>query len=220
MITQPEKNRRGRPTGWRKPDRREREDFRFTPETRRILEDHGGDDKTHYAANKQAAQAVAYQIRIDGLLDQLEQARQQNRAYEAEIRYLHAKLATARQAKRAPASTPAPEPVKRLDPTKTYQLIITHEPGQPCPDLPADFAYEVNDKTVGLKGAFDAHTTHAVLTKQWPVAKMRKELEKLKSVPGITGIWIARMGLALRATTGRPTDMWHRNEQGTWVKDN
>jgi hypothetical protein len=233
MITSPEKNRRGRPTGWRKPNRRERGDFRFTPETWRILEEYGSDDKTayvekaiaHYATSQQQAaqaQAIAYQARIDDLLAQLDQAHRQTLAYEAEIRDLHAKLAApvapapVRQSKKAPA----PKPVKQLNPTKAYQIIIKHEQGQPCPALPQGFAYDEHDKTVGLKGALDIHTTHTILNEEWPVAKIRKELDRLKGVSGITGLWIACLGLALRAPSGRPTNMWHRNERGTWEKDN
>jgi chromosome segregation ATPase len=171
------------------------------------------------------AQAVTYQARIDDLLAQLAQTQQQTRAYEAELRDLYARLeAQGRQApthpaKKAPAQTSTPAPTKRPNPARAYQIILRHQPGQPCPQLPAGFAYDESDKTVGLKGALDAHSTHTVLDEEWPIAKVRRELEKLKAIPGITSLWIARFGLAVRKPTGQPTDMWRRDQQGVWQRD-
>jgi hypothetical protein len=87
--------------------------------------------------------------------------------------------------------------------------------------LPEGFVYAEDEMTSAVREktwAKHDYTVHTVCTQQWPIARMRKEVEKLKSVPGLTSIWIEKNGRMVATVTGTPTDSWIK-EGGRWIKE-
>ena len=150
-------------------------------------------------------------------------AQKKNRELEDQLRrscetgrILEKQLREAREALPKPAE-------KKLDPSKAYQIKICHEPHQQCPALPQGFAYDDKMLTSVFEREQDwskhRYCIHIVLTQHWPIARMRKEVERLKSVPGLLSIWIEKNGQPVHiAGVGYNTDMW-KKEEGRWVRD-
>lgn len=177
-----------------------------------------------YAAEKATDQA----LEIEQLRTQLQAAEQERNQAQEKNRELDQQLHRARATVRSlenelrQAKAAAAKPAeKKLDLSKAYQIKIRHEPRQACPVLPEGFAYEEYELASAVREKnWQAHTdtSHTVFTQQWPIARMRKELERLKQVSGITRIWIAKNGEAVRIGSGVPSDSWIK-EGGRWVKE-
>src|SRR5260370_27743614 len=117
-------------------------------------------------------------------LDRIREVEDQLRQSRASVHVLENELRQARD-----AVPKAPE--KKLDLSKAYQIQIRHEPYQACPPLPEGFAYDESELTKSVREKHWAghdHAVHTVLTQQWPLARVRKEVERLKSVPGLISI--------------------------------
>ncbi|HEU5378547.1 MAG TPA: hypothetical protein VFV38_24255 [Ktedonobacteraceae bacterium] len=143
------------------------------------------------------------------LEEQLRRSRETGRILEKQLR-------EAREALPKPAE-------KKLDLSKAYQIKIRHEPCQQCPALPQGFTYDEKEFTSVFEREQDwskhSYCIHTVLTQHWPIARMRKEVERLKSVPGLISIWIEKNGQPVHiGGVGYNTDMWSKQE-GRWIKN-
>ena len=161
----------------------------------------------HTLKQKREQEQRGVQERIQGLEAQVRQSRATVRILENELR-------------QAKAAVPQPAE-KKLDLSKAYQIKIRHEPRQACPLLPEGFAYDENELTSAYRDhQWKKHENpvHTVFTQQWPIARVRKELERLKCVPGLTKIWIEKNGVAIAVVSGIPSDSWVK-EGGGWIKE-
>ncbi len=181
-----------------------------------------------HAADTTTDQALEVE-RLQGQIRNLEQQRvQEQREAQARLRDLEQQLRISRESARildkqlTAAQAALPKPVeKKLDLRKAYQILIRHEPRQECPKLPEGFAYDANDMTSAVRShnwAQHDSPVHTVFNQQWPIARVRREVERLKSVPGIIRIWIAKNGEAVTIVSGVPSDSWTK-EGGKWSKD-
>jgi hypothetical protein len=146
--------------------------------------------------------------------DQLHQSQLRVAALERQARQ-------GRSASRTPKPAPEEKQPERLDLSKAYQIKIRHEAGQACPELPSGFAYDESEITESIRRqnwAGHDHPVHTVLTKRWAIAAVRREVERLKDVSGLSHIWIARNGEPISRAGGYTTDFWVR-KSGKWVKD-
>lgn len=178
-----------------------------------------------YAAEK----ATDLALEIEQLRTQLQeaerernQAQEKNRELEQQLRLSRESARILDKQLREAQSALSKLVEKKLDPSRAYQIMIRHEKFQECPVLPAGFAYDERELTPSVRDKNWARhdwTTHTVLTQHWPIAKVRKELERLKKVSGITAIWIAKNGEAVKmGGVGYATDRWVKQE-GKWVKE-
>lgn len=203
MIIPPTgEKRRGRPTGWRKPDRRERRDYRFKPETLRILDEpRESQDETafveaailHYASHQaEQAQIATYVAEINNLREWGTQAQARITLLEAENHKLRA---------RAVQQTPTTPPAQRRK--ALYQVLVRHAPGR-CPgnfghaDLEHDSQCPV----------------HVAYSAQLGIELARKAARDMRDRQDIMKCWITKDGYS----TGY--DSWVRKDDGSWIRDN
>lgn len=178
-----------------------------------------------YAAEK----AMDQTLEIEQLRAQLQAAEQERAQAQEKNRELDQQLHWARATVRSledelrQVKAAAPKPAeKKLDLSKAYQIKICHERYQECPALPQGFAYDENEISRSVREKnWQRHdaTTHTVLNQQWPIARVRREVERLKAVPGLLRIWIEKNGEPVKmGGVGYATDSWVKQE-GRWIKE-
>jgi hypothetical protein len=218
---------RGRPSGSTIPAerRRQRKDYRFAPpilhqiEQGRALLAHASEQ--HKAPKETAFIEMAIQHYVAFLAGSPQEviANQETGRLQAQVRNLEHELRATRISLRlaeeriATLLTPPAKP-KYVDLSKAYQIYITHA-GNEHPQLPDGLQYAPEDPPeIGYYHC----PTHEVFQQICPIARVRRELERLKSVPGLTKIWISKNGRRLERIAGVPTDSWTW-ENGRWDKD-
>jgi len=192
---------------------------------RRLRQDQQG---VQHVAQSAAEKVTDQALEVKQLQAQLRTLKQEHSEAQERIRNLESLWSQERTSVRllesalrqAKAATPeAPE--KKLDLSKAYEIKIRHEPRQACPDLPSGFTYAENEITTCIREKnWRAHdyAIHTVFAQQWPIARVRREVERLKTVPGLLSIWIAKNGEPVHTGAGYPTDTWQKKE-GRWVKE-
>jgi chromosome segregation ATPase len=192
---------------------------------RRLRHDQQGvQNVAQFAAEKatnQAQEIERLQVQLRALEQERSQAQEAIRDLETQLRQSRATVrALENDLREAKAAAQKPTE-KKLDLSKAYQIKIRHEPRQECPPLPEGFAYQENEMPKNAREKnWRVHDdpVHTVLTQQWPISRVRKEVERLKQVPGITRIWIAKNGEAVTIVSGIPSDSWSK-EGGKWIKE-
>lgn len=179
-------------------------------------------------AQHAAEKATDLALEIEQLRAQLQaaeqernQAHEKNRELDQQLRQSRATLRSLEDELRQAKAEQKPEE-KKLDLSKAYQIKIRHERYRECPALPQGFAYDESEipRSVREKNwqRHDA-TTHTVLTQHWPIARVRREVERLKAVPGLLRIWIEKNGEPVKmGSVGYATDSWVKQE-GRWIKE-
>jgi len=193
---------------------------------RRLRHDQQGvQNVAQFAAEKatdQAQEIERLQVQLRALEQERSQAQEAIRDLEDQVRQSRASvLLLERELHQAKANTQKASEPKPLDLSKAYQIKIRHEPRQACPELPEGFAYDESELTSAIREKnWRVHNdpVHTVLTQQWPISRVRKEVERLKRVPGIIKIWIAKNGEAVTIVSGVPTDSWVK-ENERWIKE-
>lgn len=218
MTTGNVRRTRGRPQGSYKEQRRQRKDHRFMPDTLSQIEQGRallpGQPITetafleraigHYMAfltgeaqqqdNQQELERLRAQVAdLERKLDLVELSESQART---EIMLLKKKA-------KQQGSVQAPES-KYPDLRKSYQIYVMHE-GTAHPALPEGFQYGQAMPDDDMRCP-----THEVFSQVCPIARARREVERLKSVPGLKRIWLAKMGNGLTKGGGARSDNWAR----------
>ena len=218
---------RGRPQGSTIPAerRRQRKDYRFSPTALREIaqgrallaaanENHEVPKETafleaaitHYVAFL-AGNTHQEMERLQAQITDLERALD-----SAEIALNQAQAET-RLLKKKPQHQPIEpaKPVAYADLHKAYGISMIHA-DKTCPTLPDGFQY-INKPESGQQCP-----VHEVFSLVCPVARARREVERLKTVPGITRIWLTKGGYELTSGAGHPTDRWSK-KGGVWSKE-
>ncbi len=220
---------RGRPTGSVKPAelRRQRKDHRFSPATLHQIEQGRAllaqANEQHKTPNETAflEMAIAHYVAFLAESPQEVTANQEMTGrLQAKVRNLEHELRSTRVSLRlteerlAAALLTTPAKPKYMDVSKAYQIYIVHA-GNEHPQLPDGLQYAPEDPPeIGYYHC----PTHEVFQQICPIARVRRELERLKNVPGLSKIWIAKNGRRLERGAGESTDSWTW-ENGRWDKD-
>ncbi len=201
-ISPTEEKRRGRPTGWRKPDRKVRRDYRFKPETLRILDEpRESQDETafveaailHYASHQaEQAQTAPSVAEINNLRQWGEQAQARINFLEAENRRLRA------QAFQQSPTTPSAQRRKSL-----YQVLVRHAPGR-CPGNFGQAGHRHDSQC----------PVHVAYSAQLGIELARKAARDMRDRRDVIKCWITKDGYS----TGY--DSWARKDDGSWIRDN
>lgn len=229
---------RGRKTGWTKPDRRTRRDYRFTPTVmsqialgRTLCSNANETDFVeqairHYVVSlcgqqpeHRAKEATAFPGRLaepehkSGQVESLIEETTQLPSDLHPVPPVRPQTANekVRRKKTAMRSEPAKEPTRPLDLRQAYQIYIVHE-GKTCPTLPEGFCCADEQASGHLC------PTHEVFCQVCSIAHARIALERLKKVPGLTRIWLAKNGLTRTSSAGHPTDSWCKSGSA-WNKE-
>jgi DNA repair exonuclease SbcCD ATPase subunit len=175
-------------------------------------------------ATDQAREIERLRVQLQVTEQERDQVQERNRELESRWNQERARkllLETELRQARAAASKKTEQEHKR-DLSKAYQIKIRHEAHQACPDLPAGLTYDESELTSSIREKnWSAHrsTVHTVLNQHWPIARVRREVERLKAVPGLLRIWIEKNGEPVKmGGVSYATDSWVKQE-GRWVKE-
>src|SRR5258708_7555181 len=201
---------RGRPQGTYKEQRRQRRDHRFAPDTLSLIKQGRallpGKPITETAFLERAVghylEFLTGDTQQQSNQQELEHLRAQAAELERKLDLAELSVGQAQAEIRLLKKKAQRGPVQASEPTypdlrKSYQIYVVHE-GTAHPELPEGFRYAKDIPGIG----FYHCPTHEVFSQVCPIAHARREVERLKNVPGLTRIWLAKNGSGLTRAGG------------------